>query len=239
MADLPDRLAPLDAAGELQRLLWIVQMLREHCAWTAELSHENLTSYLIEEAYEAVEVIETAKLGEEFAAELADVLFQVVLHAQLASEDDRFDFARIAHLLAAKMVRRNPHVFDPEGQLLPPERLNVLDVAAIATQWEQIKRAEKGAAAAAEQSQSANPEEVQKPDSGNEVSLGPALATAQLELARFLRAGGAEPDRKNLAFCDAHELADHLIAVVTAAEAAGLDAEQSLRARLRSGDTFQ
>lgn len=219
-----DRLEQLDAAGELNRLLWIVQMLRAHCAWTAQLSHESLTSYLIEEAYEAVEVIETDQLGQEFAAELADVLFQVVLHAELAAEEQRFDFARIAHLLSAKMVRRNPHVFQADGALLPADRLDALDVPAIATQWETIKRAEKAA----------EPERA-----AAQVTIGPALATAQLELARALRAGAPEPDRQGLDFGDAEELADHLIAVLAAAEAAGLDAEQSLRSRLRSGDTFQ
>ncbi|MFC0581642.1 MazG nucleotide pyrophosphohydrolase domain-containing protein [Micrococcoides hystricis] len=227
-----DKLEPLDAAGELERLLWIVRMLREHCAWTAELDHDALTSFLIEEAYEAVEVIETKQLGETFAAELSDVLFQVVLHAQLAAEDGRFDFAKIAHLLAAKMVRRNPHVFTSCGELLPPEKLDALDVPAIATQWEHIKRAEKHQAA-----DTAGARNSEQP--ATQSVTGPALATAQLMVARAQRAGEATPDTAGLRFTEADELADHLLAVVAAAEQAGLDAEQCLRTRLRSVDTFQ
>ena len=209
-------------ASELERLLWIVRCLRAHCAWTAELTHGQLAQYMIEEAYEAVEVIETDHLDlANLGTELSDVLFQVVLHAQLAEEDGRFNFDDVAGVLSQKMIRRNPHVFTPDGQLRPPAELDQLDVEEIAQQWEAIKRVEK----ATETNSSSH--------SASAVKPGPALATAQVEISRATRGGQPAPDTRGLTFADEAALANHLLAVAAAAEEAGLDAEAALRNRLR------
>ena len=81
------------------------------------LTHESLVEYLLEEAYEVAETIETAGGDAELKAELGDVLLQVVLHARLAEERGAFDLDDVARGLTAKMIRRNPHVFRPDGSL--------------------------------------------------------------------------------------------------------------------------
>src|SRR5699024_125249 len=106
----------------LQRLVWITAQLRTYCPWTQNLTHHQLTEYLIEEAYEAVEVIESIPADrwdasavvdgtyEEFRKELGDVLFQVTLHSAIAEQAGAFDVASVADAISEKMIRRNPHV---------------------------------------------------------------------------------------------------------------------------------
>ncbi|HEY9357205.1 MAG TPA: MazG nucleotide pyrophosphohydrolase domain-containing protein, partial [Arthrobacter sp.] len=81
------------------------------------LTHESLVEYLLEEAFEVAETIETGADDAELQGELGDVLLQVVLHARLAEERGSFAFDDVARGLSAKMVRRNPHVFRPDGSL--------------------------------------------------------------------------------------------------------------------------
>ncbi|HET8880042.1 MAG TPA: MazG nucleotide pyrophosphohydrolase domain-containing protein, partial [Arthrobacter sp.] len=81
------------------------------------LSHESLIEYLLEEAYEVAETIESGGGDAELRAELGDVLLQVVLHARLAEERGAFGFDDVARGLREKMIRRNPHVFRPDGTL--------------------------------------------------------------------------------------------------------------------------
>jgi XTP/dITP diphosphohydrolase len=80
--------------------------------------------------------------------ELGDLLLQVVLHARIAQEAGRFDLAAIARAINAKMVRRHPHVFGPDGAANPDQALDrPADAAAVRVRWEAIKAAEKQAAA--------------------------------------------------------------------------------------------
>ncbi|MDI3330428.1 MAG: MazG nucleotide pyrophosphohydrolase domain-containing protein [Micrococcus sp.] len=144
----------------VDRLVWVVARLREHCPWTRRLTHDALTEYLVEEAYEAVEVIESGPAGawgaeavadgtyERLRLELGDVLFQVVLHAAIAAGAGGFDLDGAAEAITAKMIRRNPHVFHPDGTLRDPEDLAAATIADIERNWERIKRAEREAAAA-------------------------------------------------------------------------------------------
>lgn len=144
-----------DTAG-LQRLVWITAQLRKYCPWTQTLTHHQLTEYLIEEAYEAVEVIESVPAShwddvaaasgtyEEFRKELGDVLFQVTLHSAIAEQAGAFTVDDVADAISEKMLRRNPHVFDAEGQLLSPEQLGNVRIDDVEKNWEQIKQAEKG-----------------------------------------------------------------------------------------------
>lgn len=114
------------------------------CPWDREQDHRSLARYLLEEAYEVLEVIHEdnpAKLCEE----LGDLLLQILLHAQIASENNQFDFEDVAAGINKKMIERHPHVF---GE-------NKLDSAgAVVTQWEELKKleAEKKGKAEAEQS---------------------------------------------------------------------------------------
>lgn len=139
----------------LQRLVWITAQLRKYCPWTQDLTHHQLTEYLIEEAYEAVEVIESlpaldwenaAKQSdtyEEFRKELGDVLFQVTLHSAIAEQAGAFDVDDVAEAISQKMIRRNPHVFTSDGRLLSDAELGAITVAQVEKNWEQIKQAEK------------------------------------------------------------------------------------------------
>lgn len=141
----------------LQRLVWITAQLREHCPWTQDLTHHQLTEYLIEEAYEAVEVIESIPerqwdntahdngTYEEFRKELGDVLFQVTLHSAIAEQAGVFTVDDVADAISEKMIRRNPHVFDAEGHLLTDAARGAMTVEQIEKNWEQIKQAEKAA----------------------------------------------------------------------------------------------
>ena len=113
----------------------IVASLRgEHgCPWDKAQTHESLERYLIEETYEAVEGIrrfsETGD-ADNLREELGDVLFQVVLHAQIARDEGVFTLDDVVHEVSEKMIRRHPHVFAPE------------DPAKIRS-WDEIKRQEK------------------------------------------------------------------------------------------------
>src|SRR5438128_752879 len=80
------------------------------CPWDREQTHESLRPYLLEETYELLEAIDSgddAKMMEE----LGDLLLQVAMHAEIAAEEGRFDAKQVAEAVAAKMVKRHPHVF--------------------------------------------------------------------------------------------------------------------------------
>ena len=118
----------------LQALFDVVHRLRQPggCPWDREQTHESLRPFLLEEAYEALEAIDTrddAKLKEE----LGDVLLQVAMHSEIAAETGRFDAAQVSEAAAAKMVARHPHVF---GDVVADNAEQVL------ANWEQLKRAE-------------------------------------------------------------------------------------------------
>ncbi|GAB4099020.1 MazG nucleotide pyrophosphohydrolase domain-containing protein [Sinomonas halotolerans] len=124
----------------VDRLVEVIRLLREHCLWTAALTHASLVTYLIEESYELVEAIEDGHPEEELRGELADLLLQIVLHAEIARERGAFDLDGIAEALTAKMVRRNRHVFTSDGGLQPSFPSSVEEIIA---SWDEAKRAEK------------------------------------------------------------------------------------------------
>lgn len=129
---------------QIARLRRIIAELREHCPWTAQLTHESLTPYLLEEAEEVAEEIGSGVVGDQRAAErlrkeLGDVLLQVVLHAQLASERGDFDLDGVAEAISAKLIRRSPHVYTPDGTLRP-SRVSFEEIEAA---WARSKAQEK------------------------------------------------------------------------------------------------
>jgi tetrapyrrole methylase family protein/MazG family protein len=103
------------------------------CPWDREQDHETIKQCLIEEAYEAVEAIESGS-DEALCDELGDLLLQVVFHAQLAGEKGSFDFYDVAGRISEKLLRRHPHVFG---------RSRLPDSDAVLTQWEKIKKEER------------------------------------------------------------------------------------------------
>jgi tetrapyrrole methylase family protein/MazG family protein len=131
-----------DAARELARLLALAERLRrpEGCPWDAEQTHQSLTRYLLEEAYEVVEAVEGLPAAAAYAAledELGDLLYQVVFHAVLAEEADAFTMADVARGIHDKLVRRHPHVFGDADAGTSSD---------VMRNWEQIKKDEKGTA---------------------------------------------------------------------------------------------
>ena len=116
-------------------LLKIIEKLRaeDGCPWDQAQTHESLKTCLLEEAYETVEAI-NLKDDENLKEELGDVLLQVVMHAQIASEEGRFDINDVVDGVAQKMIRRHPHIFGT-AQAASPE--------AVADSWEENKKLEK------------------------------------------------------------------------------------------------
>lgn len=117
-----------------ERLLDIMHRLRgpDGCPWDREQTRTSLKPYLIEEAYEVLEAIESGGL-ESLREELGDLLFQVVFHAEIAAERGEFTMAELLERLADKMVGRHPHVFGDATADTPGQAL---------AQWEAIKQRE-------------------------------------------------------------------------------------------------
>lgn len=206
--------------------------LRAHCPWIGALTHESLVEYLLEEAYEVAETIETAGSDSELKAELGDVLLQVVLHARLAEERGAFTFDDVARGLRAKMVRRNPHVFRPDGSLQDSFPATVEDVVRT---YDAVKRSEQVLHSSAEP---AGTETSRHAALGGVPAALPALARAQKLLDRAERAGLPVPAQPVEVPATEAELGDLLFAMAAAARARGLDAERALRGanrRFQSG----
>jgi tetrapyrrole methylase family protein/MazG family protein/ATP diphosphatase len=121
-------------------LLQVARDLRDKdggCPWDLEQTHASLAKHLLEEASELVEVIEQGlnpATDAAFKEELGDVLFQVVIHSQLAAEDGRFSFADVARFVADKLIARHPHVYG---------ELQLSDSAQVLKNWEAIKARER------------------------------------------------------------------------------------------------
>lgn len=101
-----------DSACAMKRLLAVMARLRgsDGCPWDRGQTHRSLLPFLLEEAYELIEAIETP--GQKgMREELGDVLLQVVFHAQIAAENGDFTFTDVARALADKLESRHPHVF--------------------------------------------------------------------------------------------------------------------------------
>lgn len=126
-----DPYADLASLGAVSR---IAERLRAPggCPWDREQTHASLRPHLLEEAYEALEALDRGDLAT-LRDELGDLLFQIAIHAQLASEEGAFDMADVSRSIGEKLVRRHPHVFAG----------TTLDGKDLLVQWEQIKREEK------------------------------------------------------------------------------------------------
>jgi XTP/dITP diphosphohydrolase len=193
-------------SSPLERAVEVMDRLRSPggCPWDAAQTHESLTRYLLEEAYEVIEAIETndrALLREE----LGDLLLQVLFHSRITRElppDQAFGIDDVATDLVEKLVRRHPHVF---------AGAEVESVEALNETWERQKVAEKGRTSAAD---------------GVPFNQ-PALALAAKLVARAQRAdlGVALPPDDGIG--------SRLMALVVEAVEAGVDPEAALRRTAR------
>ncbi len=105
------------------------------CPWDREQTHQSLRTYLIEEAYEVLEALESGNDGK-FVEEMGDLLLQIVFHSQIAGEEGRFTIAEVIREIHDKMIRRHPHVFG---------KTRAKDSAEVLRNWEQIKAEERRA----------------------------------------------------------------------------------------------
>jgi len=105
------------------------------CPWDREQTHATLRTYLIEEAYEVLEALESGD-DVKFAEEMGDLLLQIVFHSQIAREEGRFTVSDVIREIHEKMVRRHPHVFGEK---------RARDAAEVLKNWEQIKSEERRA----------------------------------------------------------------------------------------------
>ena len=208
----------LDPCQTIRELLATMHALRAPggCPWDAEQTAESLTPYLLEEACEAIDAIETGSAAM-IADELGDLLLQIVFQAEIFSERQLFDFADVAAGITAKLIRRHPHVFSGGNATLPLDEL--------ARQWERIKRTEQ-------------PVSSQPPHPlGQLPGSLPALQRAQKLLAKGQRAGfdleRYLPVLPAGTPADEEQLGRALLALVQQAESCGLDAEQALRRTVR------
>lgn len=203
------------------RLVSVMDRLRSPggCPWDGAQTHESLVRYLIEEAYELAEAIETGDAAH-VREELGDVLLQVVFHARIAAERDRadggYDIDDVVTALNDKLVSRHPHVFDETGA-------GGSSMEDLHTRWERLKRAEK-------------PERV-GPFDGIPPAL-PALAAATKTITKARRAGldrqGLDRQTTDEQVLDEQTLGEGLFALAERAVAAGIDPEQALRRTTRA-----
>lgn len=121
-------------------LVTLMERLRspDGCPWDREQTYASLAPMLLEEAYEAFEAVESAREGNanELAAELGDLLFQIVFYSQVAKERGDFTIDEVTDGVHTKMVRRHPHVFGDA---------TAADTADVLRSWEAIKAEEKKA----------------------------------------------------------------------------------------------
>ncbi len=216
---LPRVTAPV--AGELMSTVALMQRLRAECPWDQEQTHQSLRRYLIEETYEVVEAIDGLSAEpslEEYAdleEELGDLWFQVLFHAELATEAGAFTVADVARTVHDKLVSRHPHVFG---------EVQAADSAAVLANWESNKLVEKQRESVMD---------------GIPQAL-PSLSLAEKILKKTSRLGVAVPSdwldeqvsvaaKLDSLEVDERALGEMLLAVVEKARNRGLDPERALR----------
>lgn len=202
-------------AAELERLVALTERLRGPggCPWDAAQTHHSLRRHVLEEAYEVAAAIDELPADapggdippgayDGLEDELGDLLFQVMIHSVLAAEAGAFTIADVARGVHEKLVRRHPHVFG---------EVKVDSADAVVTNWEQIKKDEKGHESLVE---------------GITPGL-PALLYVQ-KLLRKASSIGLAPDLPAVPVTDENALGDALAALVAAGAADGIDGESAL-----------
>ena len=122
-------------AEKFSQVLELMAQMRGEsgCPWVREQTHQSLKAFLLEESHELLDAL-TGNDPATIVEELSDLLYQMVFHCQIGTENGTFTAAQVISNLAAKIVRRHPHVFG--GDALP-------DSAAVTKQWGQIKAQER------------------------------------------------------------------------------------------------
>lgn len=190
--------------SDIEKLLDVMRKLRDKdtgCEWDVQQDFSTIAPYTVEEAYEVADAIARHNM-DDLRDELGDLLLQVVFHAQMAAEEDFFDFDDVARGIAEKMIRRHPHVFGSDEQIAAGKKDG---------SWEQIKEEERRAC-------------------GDSSALAgvtkalPALKRAQKLGKRASRVGFDWPDRRGVR-AKIYEELDELEEAIGAREKASIDEE--------------
>ncbi len=232
---IPELATPVGA--EYVRFHQLARTLREQCPWDIEQTHQSLIPYLLEETYEVVDALQALDpddptTDDDLIEELGDLLYQIEFHATIAEQEGRFTIADVAAGVHDKLVRRHPHVFGRDGE--------IVDVGAgadavdrVLANWDDIKRDEKRRTSIFQGIPRSMPSLGYAATVGRKASkVGfdwPDVAGAFEKIAeetRELREAidGAQPDEQG------DELGDLLFAVVNVARHLDIDPELALRA---------
>lgn len=250
-------LAPLADLRGPEGISYIVaRLLGPHgCPWDREQTHQSLRPELLEETHEVLEALDAGDMGA-LAEELGDVLLSVLMHSEMARQAGEFDIGDVYEHIAAKLIRRHPHVFGDDGTWdlgfgagsdpqAPSPKPQAATVDSVLQNWEAIKRSERAASG----------QTPRGPLDGIPPSL-PALMTAQEIIRKAAKAGFDSDDQqwpwdklheeideiRAAAYAEAHpddgararrieeELGDMLLAAAKLAGRLHIDAESALRA---------
>ncbi len=123
--------------GKFDTLVDIIARLRapDGCPWDRKQTHASLREFLLEECYEVLEALDEGDSGK-LCDELGDLLLQVVLHVQIATEAGEFELGDVVNSINAKLIHRHPHIFGSQ---------KVKDADEVAHNWETLKQEERGA----------------------------------------------------------------------------------------------
>jgi tetrapyrrole methylase family protein/MazG family protein len=222
---------PVPSSQGGERLLELVRIqarLRapDGCPWDAEQTHQTLARHLLEETHELIEAID-ADDSDAIREELGDLLLQVTFHAQIASDDGRWDVDDVAQGLVDKLIHRHPHVFGD---------VEVADADEVLVNWERLKVDEKGARAIEDDIPATLPalaraEKVQRRAAGwgfewrSAQSAIAALREEVDELDAAILAGEIDNAEE--------EIGDVLFSAVAVARKLNVEAESALRRTIR------
>lgn len=191
-------------SASFDELISVMDRLRRECPWTSQQTHDSLAPYVLEEAHETLEALDSGDT-EQLRDELGDLLLQVVFHARIAADDSGWDIDDVVRGLREKLVRRNPHVF---GQTVARTAADV-DAA-----WQQAKDDEHAGSSVVA-------------DTAEPPQSLPALARASKLLQR------ADSTQRQQA-CAGDDLASRFLALVDEANAGGADPEQLVRTTIQT-----
>jgi tetrapyrrole methylase family protein/MazG family protein len=250
LAHVPEGRVPSSLAGE--RVLDLIRVMARlrgpgGCPWDAEQTHRTLAKHLLEETHELIEAIDTED-DDAIRQELGDLLLQVVFHAQMAADDDRWDIDDVAEGLVKKLIHRHPHVFG---------EVEVAGSDEVLVNWEKLKATESADAEGTRATAATQPARVDSDIPASLPSLARAakvqrraagwgfgwrtfdgaMAALHEEIGELAdaQADHADPNADPNADPDAieAELGDVLFAAVAVAGKLGVDAESALRRTVR------
>jgi len=122
-----------------ERLLDVMDTLREKCPWDHKQTHQSLRPNTIEETYELSEAILGGNMAD-IREELGDIIMHIVFYAKIGEESEQFDIADVCNAVCDKLIYRHPHVYPPKDGVLT----HVASSEQVKAQWEQLKTRENG-----------------------------------------------------------------------------------------------